>query len=72
MGIQTLESMIRAHAQEALNNRRIRNKDILAWCSCAGSHDVPTSYGAGEGEVGVYLDDIGIFAVFPSSLDKRQ
>jgi hypothetical protein len=63
MSMRTLEAAILRGARIALNNAKLRQKDILEW----STGDVETR----EGEVVVNVPDPGVFVAVATAMDKR-
>ncbi len=68
---QAVNRMIQGEAAGILQNRKLKQKDILAWVTARDEANVPDSYRPEEDEVGVLLPGCGIYAVFPKEVDKR-
>ena len=63
MSIATLERAVVAGAREVLNNPKLRVKDLLEWStSKVQPHD---------GEVVIFVPDLGTWAAFPKACDHR-
>jgi hypothetical protein len=64
MGIRALEAAILSGAKKALNNSRLRQKDIMEWSSGPIEHH--------DGEVTVHVPDPGVYVAVKKEHDKRK
>ena len=64
MSFAGLERAVMAELREVVNNRRLRNKDLLKWST--GQVD------SEEGEVVVHLPRLGVNCAIAREHDKRQ
>ena len=63
MSLTTMETTIWRECQRVINNRKMRKKDLLEWST--GKIE------AREDETIVYLERLGVYVAYNSSLDKR-